>query len=361
MRYGVILAAALALAGCGTDAGGDGGVAGVETVREAAAEPDAWATEAELEWMRRLAGWSGRFAADGRRIAEFEGDPDRFDRVVAGEDAALDEYRDMLEPVRLCGESFAREVGEAPTERLRESARNFAQACRHFRRGIEMLLRALDAQDEGLAERAREEIGAAGKEAAIASGTLPPGEKQELAIEEGPSGGSRIDTRYSEAAGAVAGKEVEVRCWSPADWKRLMVEEEVFTAGRVDERVLGFASAGGKRISLAPPVCADLDALVYEERAPVEEEGKYALALALVTLAHEGVHASGVADEPTAECHGIQYARQAADRLGVDPDYAAELIGLYWDGYGRLPPTYRSEECREGGALDLDAGRAEFP
>lgn len=352
LRLLVILPAlGLALVGCGSDAP-EGGVAGVETVKQTSGPRGAWATKPELRWLRSVAAWSEELAAAGREVAAFEDDAVEFARALEGDRAALREYRAVLEPIRRCPASFARVVGPAPTERLGESARGFRQSCAHFRRGVDLLLQALADGNGALGEAARDEIAEAGKEAAVASGMLPPGEKQALRVLEGPAEESRIDVRYSAVASRLAEKEVEARCWTRRDWTRLMVEEEAFTGGRVNAAVLGFASAGGRRISLAPDVCADLDALVYARRGGRTPD----VALALVTLAHESVHAAGRADEPTAECHGIQLADEAAAALGVGEAEAEALVTLYWDGYDRLPAAYRSPECRDGGELDLDEG-----
>ncbi len=195
----------------------------------------------------------------------------------------------------------------------------------------------------------------------MASGTLPPGEKQDLPVARGGDGKSRIDPLYGEAASAVAGKEVEVRCWAGPEWKRLLVEEKVFTRGRVDEEVLGFASAGGARVNLAPAVCERLDELTYEKTRLKADEGRLHQAVALIVLAHEARHAAGIADEPTAECEAIQLAGRAAARLRIEQSYARGLIGLYWSAYPDLPAEYRSRECRAGGELDLDKGSLAFP
>lgn len=354
---------ALALSACGGGSGEPeaGGVAGVQTVKDSAARADAFATKAELAWLGRLAEWTAAFSEAGARVQAFESDPEQFDAALAGEPEALERYRTLLAPIRDCGRTFTLRVGSAPTDRLRQAAVNYRQSCAHFRSGVSLLLRAIDERDEDLGEEAREQIVAAARDASVASGTLPPGEKQELPVARGGGGKSRIDPLYGEAASAAAGKEVEVRCWARPEWKRLLVEEKIFTRGRVDEQVLGFASAGGARVNLSPPVCEQLDALTYEEARVEDEEERFHQAVALIVLAHEARHAAGIADEPTAECEGIQLARRAASRLGIEEAYARRLVDLYWSAYPDLPREYRSTECRAGGELDLDKGSPEFP
>jgi hypothetical protein len=356
-------AALLALGGCGGsgESSATGGGARVATVTDSAASADAFATKAELAWLRRLAGWSAGFADAGARVQAFESDRERFDPVLAGDRGAFVRYRELLEPIRSCGRTFRRAVGRAPTDRLREAARNYVQSCAHFRAGVDLLLEAIEQEDDELAQKAREQILEAGKEAALASGTLPPGEKQELPVARPGSGKSRIDPLYGRAASSVAEKDVEVRCWVAREWRRLLVEEKVFTRGRVDEEVLGFASAGGARVNLSPTICGQLDRLVYERERARDDEVRLRHAVALVVLAHEARHASGIADEPTAECEGIQTAKIAAARLGLPRRYAERAIGLYWLAYPELPAAYRSPECRPGGELDLDGGSPDFP
>jgi hypothetical protein len=356
MRRGLLtIAAAGLLAGCAGSADDRGGVAGVE---RSGGSP--WATPDEVEWLREVAEWSATFAEAGGRVASFE-ERDAFGRVLEGDDDAMAQYVRVLEPIRACTQSFRAAVGPAPTKRLRGPARAFARSCGNYRKGIALMLRAFDEQDPDLADEAGAAIEDAAKQAAVASGLLPPGEKQELPVRGGAVRGSRVEPRLSAAASRIADKEVEVRCWSDEDWRRLMVEEQAYTRGKVNEAALGFASAGGARLSLAPSVCGDLVRLAYAGARPSQPEERFALALSVATLAHESVHASGVADEPTAECHGIQRTAEAATTLGVEARYAAQLVQAYWERYEQFPEGYRSAECRDGGRLDLEPGSNRFP
>jgi hypothetical protein len=349
------------LAGCGGDEDppARGGVAGVQIELAPSSRGSAWANEGEVEWLGRLAGWNAELARAGGEVASFERGP-RFDAVLRGEEEAVEAYARVLEPVRRCGDSFARDVGTAPSDRLADSERRFRDSCAHYREGVDLMLEAVEEQDEELAGRAREAIEEAGKQASVAAGTLPPGEKQPLP-EGSEADRSRIDPTFSRAASLVADKPVEARCWTAKDWKRLMVEEKAYTRGKVNETVLGFASAGGERLNLAPQVCHSLADLAYRERRPAGEKPRFALALAAATLAHESVHAAGIADEATAECHGIQWLERTAAALGVEAGYASELRDAYWAHYDRMPALYLSAECRDGGELDLRAGSARFP
>ena len=140
-----------------------------------------------------------------------------------------------------------------------------------------------------------------------------------------------------------------------------MVEERAYTRGKVNASVLGFASAGGERLNLAPQICHALGRLAYRDARPAARTQAFALALAVATLAHESVHASGIADERAAECHGLQWLARTAEEIGVERAYAQRLADTYWAHYDRVPVMYRSNECRDGGELDLDRGAASFP
>lgn len=355
MRVGPAIVCLALLAGCGGAQPERGGVLGVQHKEELR-----WASPAEVRWLGKVAHWSASFARVGSEVARFEDAPD-FDSVLRGDTRALDRYRIVLAPIRACGSTFGAAVGRAPTPRLRDSERGFRESCASFREGVDLMLRALDEQDPDVADRAREAIEEAAKDSAVAAGALPPGEKQALPRRGGLTETSRIEPKLSRAAGAVAGKNVEVRCWSGPDWRKLMVEERAYTRGKVNESVLGFASAGGARLSLAPTICRDLTRLAYEQARPAAAERLHALALAVATLAHESVHVSGIADEATAECHGIQLSERAARALGIERRLARRLKEAYWSRYDEIPAVYRSPECRDGGELDLDESSRAFP
>ena len=354
-----VLLAASALTACGGERP-DGGVAGVETVRDSANAADAFATPEELGWIRRFSSWALRFSEQGGKVRAYESGPG-FEKAIAGDEVELRRYRGLLEPVRACEEEFLEQVGRAPTHRIRPAERNLVQACRLYRTGIDLLLEAMDGDDPGLAQRAQYKIEDGNLKLGVAAGLLPPGEKQKLPVAGGGTGKSRIDPRYGEIASAIAEKKIEARCWSQQDWTRLLVEEEALTRGQITVTMMAFASAGGQRINLGPFVCRHLDALVYDGKRPREPLRQLDLAQALGAVVHESRHAAGVADEPTAECEAIQLMPKAARVARIEPAYARELLRLAWESYPALPADYRSAECREGGKLDLSPGDGRFP
>jgi hypothetical protein len=171
---------------------------------------------------------------------------------------------------------------------------------------------------------------------------------------------SRIEPRFSRVASRLAGKQVEVRCWSRSEWPRLMRNESASTRARLTSATLGLAEIGGTRINLSPTVCAGLVDLIARQR-PLYELGQLRLAAALVTLAHEPQHSKGIANEAVAECDAIQVATKAAVDLGVSRSYVTMLIRTYWLHYNDELPAYRSAECRQGGALDLPRADSIWP
>ena len=66
---------------------------------------------------------------------------------------------------------------------------------------------------------------------------------------------SHVDPALGSVASKLAGRTVEVRCWSQSDWSRIR-------RARGDSAV-GFADLDASRISLAPMVCRPLMSLVY--------------------------------------------------------------------------------------------------
>jgi hypothetical protein len=194
-----------------------------------------------------------------------------------------------------------------------------------------------------------------------ADAMLPPAEGRPLPVVAGRTTTSRIEPRFSRIASDLAGHPVEVRCWSTSDWPRLLREETAYTGGRIDAATLGFAGIDGNRENLSPGVCANLVALAYGTRRPQSVDREYLLAAAVVTLSHEPQHSRGIADEAQAECYAIQLSRSTAERLGAPPAYAASLQRVYWLHYAQELPAYRSGECRDGGAYDLDSRSPNFP
>jgi hypothetical protein len=174
-------------------------------------------------------------------------------------------------------------------------------------------------------------------------------------------GGTPIEVRANHVVSVLAGKRVDLRCWSRSQWPRLTQHESLEANGKLNSATLGFADIGGVRIDLSPAVCEGLADLADRNERPSGDTGRLRLATALVTLTHEPQHSKGVAAEAVAECRGIQLAPLAARRLGVPRGYAAVLVRTYWRHHINALPEYVSPECRRGGALDLHRADSIWP
>jgi hypothetical protein len=200
---------------------------------------------------------------------------------------------------------------------------------------------------------------AAAQSSPVADG---PPDARPLPTRGGMTTVSRIEPRFSKAASLVSGgRPVEVRCWSVKDWGSLQLAW--FLAGDLngdDAFVNPNDPKPPKRLHVEPNTCTDLARLTYgKEWTPTDRN--LALAIAVVALTHGAQHIRGTSDERTAECWGMQRARIVARSLGLPLGEASKLVGVYWR---REYPTkfayYRSGQCRQGGALDLNLSRS-FP
>jgi hypothetical protein len=161
-----------------------------------------------------------------------------------------------------------------------------------------------------------------------------------------PSDQSRIEPTLGRVASALAGRPVEVRCWSAADWPKVTVLDPVETGG--------FADLATGTVNLPPNVCAPLDTLAYGSSHRFVDATWQDVAAAHV-LAHEAAHLGDAGpSEARAECDAVQTTTRAAELLGVDAPYARWMASLDWTHlYPDLPASYRSPDCTPGGGLDL--------
>jgi hypothetical protein len=165
---------------------------------------------------------------------------------------------------------------------------------------------------------------------------------------------SRVDERLAESLRAVSGFESKVRCWTPRGWRRL----ETING----ERLGGLADVYAVEIHLHPYICEWLDLLRAGER-PASGRDVLHAAASLVALTHEGTHlTSAGGNEAVVECRALQNAYKVGERLGIEEEYARTLMRLYWEElYPRDDPVYGSDECRDGGSLDVNPGTSGWP
>ena len=146
--------------------------------------------------------------------------------------------------------------------------------------------------------------------------------------------------RLAEVASEIALRDVRVRCQGAVGAALDVTWEDGsvwFDASGEPADVTDLKRHVCKRLSAFPDV-ADDDIIVR----------------AMNTLAHESWHLAGVRNEATAECYAVQTIEFTAKRLGADPPRARQLaLAFVVTQYERMPSSYQSEECRDGGELDL--------
>ena len=82
-------------------------------------------------------------------------------------------------------------------------------------------------------------------------------------------------------------------------------------------------------------------------------------------LAHEAWHLNGIADEGTTHCYALQSGVRLGMRLGLTESVARRMMRQQFvenASRARRAPEYLvSDDCRDGGALDLRPDDPEFP
>jgi hypothetical protein len=162
----------------------------------------------------------------------------------------------------------------------------------------------------------------------------------------------RNEHRLAEIASEIAGRDVDVHC--PGLLARLA--DTSMNAGTVffDER-----GAPADFTDLDEETCSELERFA-EGKTGVGEDGR--VARAMHVLAHESSHLAGIRDEAAADCYGLQRTAFVAESLGADPAKAERLARLaVAERAVTAPADYRSSECHDGGALDLDPGSSVWP
>jgi hypothetical protein len=183
----------------------------------------------------------------------------------------------------------------------------------------------------------------------------PPRDSGPLPTLTGPSARSRIDPTLSRVASDLGGRQVEVRCWAPPAWMRLM-EERAAYYGEPVTVLFGYASGDERRIHLPSFFC---DAVLVVGDTTVDRSVR---AQAAEVFAHELEHLRGAETEAEAECDSYQSLASVAQALGADRGEARKLARAAWRRlYDPDDPEYGSAECRDGGALDRHPHSSEWP
>jgi hypothetical protein len=162
----------------------------------------------------------------------------------------------------------------------------------------------------------------------------------------------RTEHRLAGIASEIAGRHVDVHC--PGLLARLA--DVSSHAGTVffDER-----GEPADFTDLDEETCSELERFA-EGKTGVGEDVR--VARAMHVLAHESSHLAGIRDEAEADCYGLQRTAFVAESLGADSSSAERLARIALAERAVTAPTdYRSSECHDGGALDLDPASSVWP
>jgi hypothetical protein len=191
----------------------------------------------------------------------------------------------------------------------------------------------------------------------------PPKDDGPLPTLGGMTEVSRIEPLYTRVVERIAGRSVEVRCWSDEDWAERSDEVAEWTHGEMRPGDwTAYVSWDRERANLSPAICRSLGRWAYERQWPDDRSEVFDFAWSLKVLAHEAQHLKGIDDEAKADCYGLQAMAEVATGLGIGEDVARSLADYAWRYiYPRASEEYRSDECRDGGELDLRPATSVWP
>ncbi|MBD0349433.1 MAG: hypothetical protein ICV59_09805 [Thermoleophilia bacterium] len=251
-------------------------------------------------------------------------------------------------PVAECEASFDEFVGRPPSKRVADVRALALDVCDAYGR--------LASAAQGSEERSQAAAAAGRAENAlnerIFAYEFEASSSRPLPVRGVVSEESRIDPRLSRILSKLIGADAEARCWSPRDWK-VVATKNPYGPGEVG----GFVEAAGK-VQLSPAVCKPLADYLYGGRDEQDED----LVWAVVVFAHEARHAAGEDVEARAECYAMQDAPRIARMLGISRSRAREIAETYWEEwYPDNEFPYSSDQCRNGGRLDLRPNSEVWP
>jgi hypothetical protein len=157
---------------------------------------------------------------------------------------------------------------------------------------------------------------------------------------------------YETMKVAGGGRQLQVACWSKADWPSV-VASMGGTISTERTRLVGFWHPRQPRfLHLSPKACEDIQALIATRKSNGQRAAAAAVAL------HETAHMYGVRNEAQASCYGVQLVYYLARQLRFSRSAALRLERLAVRKIrAASPPGYwNTTRCRDGGAWDLDDG-----
>jgi hypothetical protein len=305
-----------------------------------------FASKKELDWAAEWLRWQERMDVKLEFVDELLTDDER--RAKAQTSTWL--HRRLAAAVRLlrsCADD-AIDRGAPPSPRLEPVALETVEVCTRVARAL------ASAEAAGFQKELSSDAAFAFDHLETATREVRdfvPGldeEIDDLPLVDRPGAKNKIQIRYTFAASRSVGEQVTVSCFSPRGWRRQ------FPAGQSPGEIGGFVEAHGAVGHLAPPVCRWLDKLAYRGEQPQDLPPMAYMAQAVLILAHEAQHATGIRNEAKAECYAMQHMSRLARLLGADASYASQITDFFWTRmYPLDAPAYRSDECRPGGKLDL--------
>jgi hypothetical protein len=338
-----VAACLLALAGCGETA-------------ETPAAPPAPRVERDIEWLRSYGLWARRLRSDMRAAETLRGSLLADTSAAAAFDVAVNR-------LATCANRYRLNVGVPRKPAWRLPARLALSACSGYTRAERLLLRAVGHEGGGLLLPGNNALSRADRTMTRASVELEHTFvwNRPLPRTGGPSDKSRIDPLYSRVAGPIARRPVEIRCWSEADWHKVVAEFNAWEPGYSDPAAFVGSASFGDTANLGPSTCERLDRLAYEKEYPTGDD-QDEVASAVQILSHEIQHLVATGTEAQTECYGMQALERVARGLGASASYARELALRFWEyGYPTDDSVYHTQLCQDGGPLDANPQTSRWP
>jgi hypothetical protein len=226
--------------------------------------------------------------------------------------------------VRKCRERL-RALGDAPTKRLRPAAKRAGAACAFlvhegsYRRALDVI----DDADDRVLPYLRD--------------------SQDLPLTAGATSISRADLRLSALASELADTQVEVRCWSDSDWRRVVGERNAWNDYDSDvEDLYGWQDEDNSRIHIRLSQCNQLARLRGADVLEASHDEQLEAADSLDTFAHEVQHFVLPDEEEAAvQCAAVAELQRTAELLGASASEAALLARVdRTEIYPELPTEY---------------------
>ena len=156
-------------------------------------------------------------------------------------------------------------------------------------------------------------------------------DSRELPLRAERTAESRADVRLAGIASKEAEIAQEVRCWSEADWRRVVREDNAWEVESDDpDELYGWQDDDTDRIHMRVDQCNLLHRLAREDMLRWKRDDRIEAADSLATFVHEIQHVLlPDADEDEVECSAAEQLGRFARRLGATGDEARQLAELY--------------------------------